>query len=214
MKTWMKILFWLGVGGGLGYFTGCTVTNNKRDKIQNEACNSCQQECGNCELMQMWKEIDEEKKKEKAAEYVRKQYAGENAIDYSKNPEGAATDEEPEMIEETPVIGDEDTIESASRIFYISEEEYYTNSSGVAQEELIFYRNDEVLWNKDTQSTMSEDEIARSIGKETIEMLKTNTYETGLFVKNDLIPALFRIDVYDAAYTDEHGDTSEVYEED
>ena len=205
MKTWMKILFWFGLGGSIGYFAGVTFNDRKRDAELKDCCKECRNNCDNCDLMGVWKEIEEERKAEQTAEDIRNEYFGKEKKD---TPE-----EEPEMPMEPPEIGDDEEIANAGRIEIISEQEFYTNSGGFPQEEMIWYREDQVLWNKDTRTKMTKEDIQKSIGKEVLGMIDNNQNSEAAFIKNNLIPALFRIDVFDAAFSEEHGDTSEVYDE-
>lgn len=220
MKAVLKVLLWLGLGGGIGYFAGYNIADNRRDKELTECCNDCQHNCDNCEAMQLYKEaqkeIQEESAKEEKAEIARNEYAGGNAIDYSKNPDGELvyTEEEPEMPKEEDVkIGDEDVVgnDPAPIIEIISEEEYYM-ADGMMQENLLFYTVDKRIWNQDTQSEVDGDEILRSLGSvdgdgvgRTYFWRDANGDIPGeKYIRNNMLGCKFKIDRIDARYDDEH----------
>lgn len=119
-----------------------------------------------------------------------------------------ATDEDPPMPEEKPVIGDEAVVEKSPAIEFITEQEYYENKGGYAQEEMIFYSLDEVVWNKDTQSRLNTEEINRCLGYGTLQIFDADPLNQGtpeaIFVKNHILQSMFRVDFMDAAWIDEH----------
>lgn len=228
MKAVLKVLLWLGLGGGIGYFAGYNVADNRRDKELAECCNDCQHNCDNCEAMQLYKEaqkeIQEESVKKEKAESARNEYAGGNAINYSKSHgdswsgrsdgELAYTEEEPEMPKEEDVkIGDEDIIgnDPAPVIEIINEEEYYM-ADGMMQENLLFYTVDKRIWNQDTQSEVDGDEILRSLGSvdgdgvgRTYFWRDANGDIPGeKYIRNNMLGCKFKIDRIDARYDDEH----------
>lgn len=198
MKPWMKILMWLGLGGGIGFFAGYQVGQKVNDKVRDEELQECskgyREQCDNCE----------DRKEAKAAR-AQREYSGED---------GAPTDDDPEMPEEEPKIGDEELVESGSvMVEFLTEEDYYDNLSGIDQEELIFYTEDEVLFNKNTNSKLTNDEIQKAFGCQTVSDFSMiyfgNDKCDSCFVLNHLIPMEFRIDRMDAAYIDDHDDYEE-----
>lgn len=206
MKTWIKILMWSIFTGGVSGFGMYQLGKKIGAKEQAEY------DVDNVE--QLMKELTkgaveeaaEAREEKKDAEEVRKEYAGE--------PTETATDEDPPMVEDKPEIGDEDQIEASPAIEFITEEEYYENSSRYAQEELIWYSLDEVMWNKDTKSKLNTEEIRKSIGYGTTDIFDKPDAPSFIFVKNHILMCMFRVDFMDAAFIDEHGDIPEEYEED
>lgn len=219
MKTWMKILMWVGLGGGIGFFAGLQV-GSKRSAVMEtehwEAVYNNGRTDGYAKAVEdnknAWKEVTQQ-----IAESAIKDYGG----DFDGDHVNVTAEEDPPMVEEPPVIGDEEDIEDVPQLHpqhmipvQITEDEYYANQWGYDQESLIFYEMDEVLFNKDTRKAMTtKDEIDQVIG---IGMtfnfyLKDGETLDVIFVKNDTMGVIFRIDRIDAAYQDEGADPE--YEE-
>lgn len=229
MKAVLKVLLWLGLGGGIGYFAGYNVADNKRDKELTECCNDCQHNCENCEAHRIFEEAQKEIREEDLAEDARKEYEGgysritvsndKVTLEVQQKP---AADEEPEMPEEKPEIGDEDVVgtDPAPIIEFITEDEYY-RADGAPQENLIFYTGDKRIWNQDTQSELEGDEILRSLGSSDGDGVgRTYFWRDAAgnipgerFIRNNMLGYKFKIDRIDASFEEEHGDTSEVYDE-
>ena len=123
--------------------------------------------------------------------------------------EKPVTDDDPDMVEETPEIGDEETVEQSPSIEFITEQEYYNSSDGCAQEQMIWYALDEILWNRDTNSIVTVPDIHKSIGYGTLDIFDKENADDSLFVRNNILMVKFRIDRMDSAWCDEHGDTYE-----
>ena len=219
MKEWTKILMWIGLGGGIGFFAGYQAGHKVGSR-------------------DVWKQIEykdaeNEKVLKRAfdngydagyfrgcltANNERYSNAEEALKDYAGNPE---PEEDPPMVEEPPTIGDEAEIEEIPQPHpqhlipeLISEEEYYDNPWGYDQESLIFYELDEVLFNKDTRKALtSKDEQEQVVGIGTLFGFYLKDGETldAIFVKNDTMGTIFRIDRMEAAYIDEGADPE--YEE-
>ena len=109
--------------------------------------------------------------------------------------------------------GTDDEVEVEPAIEFITEDEYYIND-GMAQEQMIWYDLDKILFNKDTHSTLSNDEIRQAIGYGTLDIFE-NENSTAIFVRNNMLnpPTKFRIDKFDAAWCDE-GDNGDTYDDD
>lgn len=186
MKTWMKILMWFGLGGGIGFFAGYQV-GAKVQKKEDET-----------EQAQEWKQEQPDITVEEALDAYRGE---ENAEELPK----ADTDDE-EMPEEPPRIGDEEIIEDIPQLHpqhlipkRISEDEYYENPNGYEQARLIFYDLDEVVYNPETRSKVKNPE--EIVGLATLKGLDKN--HPLIFVSNSTIETVFRIEWLDAAYEDE-----------
>ena len=207
MKEVLKVLLWLGLGGGIGGFIGYNIADNKRDKEMADCCTECQHNCENCEAKKIYDEAQKEIMEEDRAEGARQEYAGVTVE--------AATDEEPDMPEEKPEIGDEDIVgnDPAPIIEIIDEDEYY-RSDGMEQESLIFYMGDKRLWNQDSRSELKGDEILRSLGATDgngVGMMyffrdKDGDIPGEKFVRNNLLAYKFKIDRIDGSFEEEHGE--------
>ena len=209
MKPWMKILMWLGLGGGIGFFAGYQF-GVRTEKSRSE-------------------------EREQHAYYAwRVDEVTDQAMDALDNYRGGdfdgdhvcvIPDDDPPMVEEPPVIGDEEEIEEIPELHpqhmipeQINEEDYYNNPWGYDQESLVYYEMDEVLYDKDTRNalkTKDEQDQVVGIGMLFNFYLKDGEALDAIFVKNDTMGVIFRIDRLDAAYTDEiDGGDSPEYEED
>ena len=213
MKTWMKILMWLGLGGGIGFFAGYSVGSSEKGKAEKVAY-----EQGKWDGFYGYA-ISGDPAKE-AVEAL-KEYSGRDGD--TDGDEIPFTDAE--MPEEPPVIGDEAEIEDIPELHQqhlipeqISEEEYYENKWGYDQEELVYYEDDKVLYDTATRKALkTQDDIDQVIG---IGMLYCFRLKDGeeldaIFVRNDTMGVIFRIDRVEAAYEDEvSGADAPDYEED
>ena len=219
MKPWMKVLMWLGLGGGIGFFAGYHLGRERGDRqiaeIQmNEwasyegGYNQALRDNGIVKTTETWED----------AKIALEKYRGEQ----SEEPE---EDEIPEELV-PPVIGDEKDIEEIPyphpQYFVpeqISEDEYYANPWGYDQEQLYFYELDEVLYNKETRKAIKDkDTMDQVIGiGMTFNFYKSDgEVLDAIFVRNDTTGTIFRIDRLEAAYTDEidGGDSPEYEAED
>ena len=220
MKVLLGILKWLGIGGafgGTGYLIGSAVEKKKAQKIVDEQCWDCAIKCDKCEYKELLETVTglgkdeitddlvEELMDFMKAHDLRKEYAGEDI------PE----EEVPEMVTETPEMPpepDTDETEPSTMIDIITEEDYYAVS--VDREELLFYTEDEVIFDKTTQSKLTDEEIQKLL-------YCANAHQAGLiffgeqkdgsvpdthYIRNNILGAVFRMDRMDAAYDD--GDTS------
>jgi hypothetical protein len=206
MKNWMKILMWAGLSGGIGFFAGYQIGAREKGKAERAAYEEGKSDGFYDCAVNSGEYLD-------AFENVRKEYEGTT----QDEPE----DEEPPMPEEPPTIGDEAEIEEIPQLHpqhlvpvQITEEEYYENPWHYDQESLIFYEMDEVLFNKDTREAMTtkddQDQVV-GIGMLFNFYLKDGESLDTIFVKNDTMGTIFRIDRMDAAYMDEGADPE--YEE-
>ena len=212
LKPWMKIAMWLGLGGGVGFFAGYQLGQRNKGKAERMAYESGKSDgfyecaCDSGEYLE-------------AFEKVRKEYEGLT--------ENEPQPEDPEMPKEPPVIGDEEDIEEPPIPqlhpqhmipVQITEEEYFDNPWSYDKEELIFYEMDEVLYNITTrQAYTAKDDIDQAIGiGMTFQFyLKDGEVLDAIFVKNDTMGVIFRIDRLDASYEDEVvGVNAPDYEED
>ena len=215
---------WAGLGGGIGFFAGLQVGNERGNKrIENIQAsewsayeggyNQCLRDCGIVKYGgQTWEDVRKELEEYRARDAARTSFNGDHV--------NVVTEEDPPMIEEEPLIGDEEEIEVPELHpqhlipVQITEEEFYENPWGYDQESLIFYELDEVLFNKDTRKALTtKDEQDQIVG---IGMLFNFYLKSGksldvIFVRNDTMGVIFRIDRMDAAYTDEGADPE--YEE-
>lgn len=218
MKNWMKILMWAGLGGGIGFFAGLQVGSRRAAVMETEhweAVYNNGHTDGYAKAVEdnknAWKEVTQQ-----IAESAIKDYGGDTDGDHVN----VIPDEEPPMPEEPVAIGDEEEIEIPQLHpqhlvpVQITEEEYYENPWHYDQESLIFYEMDEVLFNKDTREAMTtkddQDQVV-GIGMLFNFYLKDGESLDAIFVKNDTMGTIFRIDRMDAAYMDEGADPE--YEE-
>ncbi|MBP5462434.1 MAG: hypothetical protein J6Y20_09940 [Lachnospiraceae bacterium] len=190
MKTWMKVLMWFGLGGGIGFFAGYQV-GAKVQKKEDEA------------------DIPQESEPEKVVEaihtYLGREDGDVDGDHFLVNPFRTATDEDDEMPEEEPRIGDEEEIEDIPQLHpqdlvpnIISEEAYYQNEWDFEQNSLVYYAGDNVLFNVDTQSVVNHPNEVIGLGM----LMGLDADHETLFIKNDTISVLFRIDWSDGSYDD------------
>lgn len=209
MKPWMKILMWAGLGGGIGFFAGYQVGSRGRGRMITTAYEEGKTDgYFECTLQR-----DE-------YESVMNTYRGddfEEDLDEDGMPNVSPSEdddeeeeEDAEMPEEIPVIDELDEIPQMHPQYLvpqqISEEEYYQNANNDYQERLYFYELDEVLYNPETKEAIqNKDKMDQLIGiGMTFNFYKSDgEVLDAIFVKNETLGMIFRIDRIEAAYTDE-----------
>ena len=203
MKTWMKVLMWVGLGGALGFFTGLTVGRNT--KIPDEEDESEEARNWNSYSDGYWDGYEAREEEGAKAKKAISEYEG-NSQSYEVVVEEPATDEVPEMPMDEPVIDDldEDIPEAHPQDFVpkiISENEYYENPWQDDQQRLIFYEMDEVLFNpEDKAKWTSRTAQDRLLGVGTLFGFQKD--EDTIYVRNETLGVIFRVDRVDAAYDD------------
>lgn len=223
MKTWMKVLTWLGLGGGIGFFAGYQVGTERGNKrLENIQMSEWAAYEGGYNQALRDEHIVKHDETWEDARRAFEEYRAQNGL---LQDEGETVEpDEPEMPEEIPVIGDEAEIEDIPELHpqhmipeRITEEEYYANPWGYDQEQLMYYEGDRVLFNKDTRSAItSKDDMDQVIG---IGMIFSFYQKDGevldaIFVRNDTMGVIFRIDRLEDCYDPENNTEYENEEED
>ena len=218
MKPWMKAVFWAGLGGGIGFFAGWQVGQKGRRKLTDAEEERAYNDG--------WQDGYEARSSAAEALDQLEQYRGGA---FGNDTDGdelfVQPEEEPEMPEDPPEIGDEEDIEEVPELHpqhlipqLITEDAYYTNPWNYDQEHLNYYETDEVLYNRETRKVIkNKDEMDQIIGIGMIFnfYLKDGEALDAIFVRNDTMGVIFRIDRFDASYQDEIvGVNSPEYEED
>ena len=218
MKPWMKAVFWAGLGGGIGFFAGWQVGQKGRRKLTDAEEERAYNDG--------WQDGYEARSSASEALEKLEQYRGGA---FGNDTDGdelfVQPEEEPEMPEDPPEIGDEEDIEEVPELHpqhmipqLITEDAYYTNPWNYDQEHLNYYETDEVLYNRETRKVIkNKDEMDQIIGIGMIFnfYLKDGEALDAIFVRNDTMGVIFRIDRFDASYQDEIvGVNAPEYEED
>lgn len=218
MKPWMKAVFWAGLGGGIGFFAGWQVGQKGRRKLTDAEEERVYNDG--------WQDGYEARRSDAEALERLEQYRGGSLGNDTDGDElFVQPEEEPEMPEDPPEIGDEEDIEEVPELHpqhmipqLITEDAYYTNPWNYDQEHLNYYETDEVLYNRETRKVIkNKDEMDQVVG---IGMLFNFYLKDGealdaIFVRNDTMGVIFRIDRFDASYQDEIvGVNAPEYEED
>lgn len=201
MKTWMKIAMWLGLGGGIGFFAGYQIGQKSMNQaVYNTGYNTGYQ-------------ARREEMYDKAMRGLKKYAGGEEGEEEARavirDCEREA--EEAEMPEDIPVIGDEEEVEIPQLHpqdllpVQITEEEYYANPWGYDAERMLYYEGDQVLYNCNTNTAIEDKSTAdETIGIGMIFSFHHNDGEIldAIFVRNDTLGVIFRIDRVDGCYSD------------
>lgn len=204
MKAWMKALMWFGLGGGIGFFAGFQIGNKGR----------MQGKFSEYEESPVYE--NEFKAEAEDAFGIYRGDTSEEDLDEDGYPnESPSEDDEDEdddsaLHEPPPPIDDLDEIPQLHPQDLtpepIDEYNYYTNPWGFYKEQLYYYEVDKVLYNQDThEAIQNPNKIDQLLG---VGML-FNFYKSdgevldAIFVKNDTLGMIFRIDRIDASYADE-----------
>lgn len=206
MKAWMKVLMWLGLGAGVGFFAGIQVGQRQERKAEAAKLNA--------DILR--------KRSEMAAEAVKNvaeacQDAADALTAYRGDISAAegtnrilgktATDEDdipPMPTEEDIQIPDIPVLHPTQLVpVMISESEYEANEWEYDKEKLVYYAGDDVLYNSATQSIIENPNDVLGIGtliagfggdpKHPIDVI---------YVKNETYGTLFRVEQVDDAFCD------------
>ena len=218
MNKALKVIMWLGLGGGIGYFAGRQVGINKGFHAgYNQATENAlyilqvrhkrlMQELGGKDAVN---ELEEELAK--SFDSALDEYRGGEedpelwADDIQLGETDTDGDEIPDMptAEELQIDNDIPQLHPQTMVpELIGEEEYNANIWGYELETLLFYEMDEVLYNESTQSIIENPDDILPPGALLGFGGDPNNPIESLFVKNDTYGTLFRIDRLDAAFCD------------
>ena len=207
MKAWMKILMWVGLGGGIGFFAGLQVGQRSERK-----------------LAETEPEQDEsEEQAEEVYNTAMDEYIGDKDNDNVSTIMQIQEEEDAEMPEEVPVIGDEDTLEEIRELHpqdmapvLITESEWIENPWNYDKETMGYYSLDDKLYNFATRSVIKDNDEVVGIGN-LYGFYGTQENPAGkdiIYVRNDCLGTLFKIGFFDAALHDITGGAdSPEYEE-
>lgn len=191
MKPWMKIIMWLGLGFGIGFFAGEQVGEHRAEKEKPEQ-----------------PEVSAELYVGPARDAMEEYRGGDTDGDEVLTgyvPGFEPADDDPDMPTEEDIQIDPEIPQLHPQHLVpeiIGEEEYNANIWNYDLENLLFYEMDEVLYNETTQTIIENPEDV--IGHGTLFEFggdPNNPVDT-IFVKNDTYGVLFRIDRIDAAFCD------------
>lgn len=142
MKTWMKVLMWVGLGGGFGFFAGWQMCDraNRRMRERQEAEDACA--------------VDEEAEKA----YLRRDY--DNALNVYR----AETGDIAEWTEDELGIHIPQLHPTHVAPYQITEEEANWNEPGYDLHTLTWYEGDEVLYDETSEEVIAEPENAIGFG--------------------------------------------------
>ncbi|MBQ2533313.1 MAG: hypothetical protein II545_06715 [Lachnospiraceae bacterium] len=198
MKAWMKVLMWAGLGAGIGFFAGYQIGHNSGVKETDSKWRD--------DLDHFW-EDDEINEEGLDIDQHLNEYRGEEiAAEENVEPEEVSVEEaETEDFEtDIPQLHPQDMVpeiiteEEAAKILSMYE------SIGVhyEQEDVIFYRGDEVFYNTKTQSIMPLDE-AHTVFGHGIEFAfggDPNNPVDIVWVRNETYATIFKIMEIDEAF--------------
>lgn len=169
MKAWMKVMLWLGLGGGIGFFAGWQARDRMGER-QEARTNTDKAE----EEEEGWEEY-------------------EVAIHKYRADTGDISDDgEDHGIPETVEIPQMHPTHIAP--VQITEEEFNYNEDGYDIHHLIWYVGDEVLYDETDEKVIPE--IENEVGYGMIDALYGDpTRENGpVYAKNDTFGRIYRID--------------------
>lgn len=217
MKAWMKVLMWLGLGAGVGFFAGMQVGQRQERKAEAARLNAdilrkrsemtakaAENVYEACEAFQRASDAVD------ACVYALNAYRGGDisaAEGTDRIPEKTATDEDdipPMPTEEDIQIPDIPVLHPTQLVpVIISESEYEANEWEYDKEKLVYYAGDDVLYNSATQSIIENPNDVLGIGtliagfggdpKNPVDVI---------YVKNETYGTLFRVEQVDDAFCD------------
>ena len=215
MKPWMKILMWLGLGGGIGFFAGYKVGCCSGDKPACRGSRMRPEQMDESEVMVTH---------EKALEAMRS-YQGDTDGDhvvvvkgFREEPEG--DDGLPEGWENDPmtippvenVDGDPNDIPMTevpqlhlenTLPVPISEEEFDLNEPEYVIKCLDFYEEDEVLYDPEREDILAPSEEYLGYGWTAGFHGDPNSPTEVLYIQNDTMGTLYRVELVHAAFQQE-----------
>ena len=223
MKPWMKVLFLLGLGGSFGFFTGYNLGNRQGRKDGYQQCRE--------DAEDRWEAFkqDGDRQLENARKALKEYQGGDtdgdedipemedivhdldqDLPDYVFDNSGAGStvdgdeEEEPPTAEEPegPVVRQlhpQDLLPQP-----ITEDEYNLNEWDYDLVDLIFYEMDEVLYEPEHEEIIQQPDEVLGIGA----LFRfgwtgdPNNPEDYIYVKNDTMGTLYRVQRVDAAFCD------------
>lgn len=235
MKTWVKVLMWLGLGGGIGFFAGYRIGQNSGYQAgYDEGWNSG---------------FNEPEDKQKAATDAMNQYRGDNTdgdtlpethvhrdpakpdeVEVFRSPfiQRPLVSDDSEMPMDEPVIDDpaiegyEETTIPQMHMQHmvpesITEEEYAQNPWEAERRVMSYYEGDEVLYDRHDRNILSIDEAKEVLGLTWWYGFRpnANTVIDDLYFRNETYGKIYHVIRLDSASSDTvNGIDSPEYEED
>lgn len=181
MKPWMRALVWLGLGGGIGFFSGYRVGYAKHADEIGPVLDDLQERVES--MMTVVENLGKDNDRAKAelerlisSMPVTEATAEAAMDDYRGNPE-PESEEEPEMPLEEPVIPDleEDEEDDLNLVIQdlhpedirphpISEAEFNLNPKGYDISVLKYYAGDDVIYDQEYDEEMTQPEQLLGLG--------------------------------------------------
>lgn len=210
MKGWLKVLIWLGLGGGIGFFGGIQVGRRIERKMQEDAQDTgdtyegiSQEEADRAMAVYRGDEDGDEagvvrtwltpNSDEKATSWVER-------MDAERYPKTDVEIHEGRKVPDIPVLHPQDMVGVP-----ISEEEWNENPENYERKTLIFYGLDEVVYDeKEAKVIENPDSL---LGPGCIFGFHgdpNNPVET-LYFQNSTMGTLYRLDYVDDAFCDVYG---------
>lgn len=208
MKAWMKVLMWLGLGAGVGFFAGMQVGQRQERKAEAARLNA--------DILRKRSEMTAEEACQRVADAADAcadaltAYRGGDisaAEDTDRIPGKTATDEDdipPMPTEEDIQIPDIPVLHPTQLVpIIISESEYEANEWEYDKEKLVYYAGDDVLYNSATQSIIENPNDVLGIGTLIAGFGGDPKHPVDvIYVKNETYGTLFRVEQVDDAFCD------------
>lgn len=219
MKAWMKALVWLGLGGGIGFFSGYRAGYAKHADEIGPVLDDLQARVES--MMDVVNNLGKDNAKaredlEQLMSTMPSEVIAEAAMDeYRGNPE---PEEEPEMPMEEPVIDDleeepsemvdpEDVIPDLHpediTPHPINEDEFNINPKGYDISVLHYYAAEDVIYDSEYDEEMTQDEQLLGIGWFAL-FGKDPEEGMTIFIENDTMETIYAVHYHKGSIADNH----------
>ena len=200
MKTWMKILIWSGLSGGIGFFAGYRVGNSwNGPKKAGKGPESAREDMDIAEYA--WRRDEAEK--------AWQTYSGQVAEETDNLPEGwenekfslpeeDETDTLQTVPKDIPQLHPQDMVPYA-----ITEDEFNFNEQGYDIKCLDFYEGDEVLYDPENEEIIVMSEGLLGIGWQYHFGGDPNNPAEVIYIQNDTMGTLYRVELVHANFNEE-----------
>lgn len=230
MKPWMKALVWIGLGGGIGFFSGYNVGYSKcLAETQDEICNlqdHVDRLAATVDIMQK-ENAPTEDRMAAITERMSNVHEVLDVLSTSAEQAKAAMDEyrgnpepeeEPEMPMEEPVIDDleedpeeEDNPDEAIPDLHpeditphpINEDEFNINPKGYDISVLHYYAAEDVIYDSEYDEEMTQDEQLLGIGWFALFGKDPEEGKT-IFIENDTMETIYAVHYHKGSIEDNH----------
>lgn len=209
LKAWMQALVWLGLGGGIGFFTGYRLgVRNALIATDEEDIDESEREALCAKHRQ---EMEELRKQYEAALDAQREYLGgkdDETVSVGQIEMDLGQDVDDDLMHEPPEMPDEEDEEEDIpqlhpedlRPFGITRTEYLANEKGYDQIQLDYYTEDCVIFDPEREEKWTHPEQLLGLGWKAMFISTGDKPVREAYVQNDTMEVLYKITRIDDSF--------------